>query len=165
MPLPSAGHALYDADTLEKLYDEFTGKTVFDRSRNFCLAPSMGGSYFGSPRQEAPLYKSSFKAITNMACNSDTKIKRTMPIGKLYYFKCTNQDYYKTRATRYFNLIKTHLRNMDKNTKTHDCGWCFFPMYWREEKHLTIGELSAYVLWCDFPAKPECKVIEMSAFQ
>ena len=165
-----SGHAIYGSDTLTKLYDEFTGKTIFNRSRKFCLAPSMGGSLFGAEQKEAPLYLSDFKTLIDMACNSEAKINRTMPIGSLYYFKCENQDYYKTRATRYFNLIKMHLREMDKNNKTHDCVshdcvWCFFPMYWREEKHLIIGELSAYVLWFDFPAKPECKVIEMSAFQ
>ena len=107
MPLPSAGHAIYGSDTLAKLYDEFTGKTIFNRSRKFCLAPSMGGSLFGAEQKEAPLYKSDFNTLIDMAYNSEAKINRTMPIGSLYYFKCENEDYYKTRATRYFNLIKT----------------------------------------------------------
>lgn len=112
----------------------------------------MGGSFFGGIRKETKLDKKSFRVLTSLVCNNDAEIKGTLPIGKVYYFKASNQKYYKTRAARYFNLIKGHIFTMDKACKKNVL-WCFFPMYHTEHDHLIIDELNAFVLWFELPAK------------
>ena len=173
--LPTINCAIYGVARLAKLYQEFTRETVFNTTRKYCLKPSMGGSYLGGIRKETALDKKSFRVITSIFCKSDAEINGTMPIAKLYYFKCKNQDYYKHQSSRYFKLIKYHLIDMDRRNNIHEypfhksvpheyesderlsgeCLWCFFPMYWTEKKHLLAGELSAFVFWFSQRKKPK----------
>ncbi len=151
------GHAIYGVDKLAELYHKFTRETVFNTSRKDCLKQSMGGSFFGGIRKKLVLDKRSFRAIISLVCDTDLKIEGNLPIGKLLHFKANNQEHYKTRAPRYFNLVKRHLFDMDKKDKTHDYVWCFFPMYHTEYGHLMIEELGAFVMW--FKLKAKAKIV------
>ena len=158
------GHAIYGVSKLAKLYEEFTRETIFNSSRQYCLKPSMGGSFFGGIRKETKLDRKSFRVITSLVCTSEAEIKGTLPIGKLYYFSAMNQEYYKTRAARYFNLIKGHIFTMDKACKKNVL-WCFFPMYWTDRKHLIVNNLGAYALWFELPPKQKAKLYDVKQYQ
>lgn len=154
------GHMIYGAGQLAKLYREFTRESVFSTQQKYCLKPSMGGSFFGDFRKETNLDKKSFRVISSLVCNSYAEIKGSLPIGKLYYFKAKNQIYYKTRTAQYFNLIKRQLFTLDKECN-NDALWCFFPMHHTEHDHLSIGEVSAYVLWFEKPRRLSAKIIKL----
>ena len=163
--MQDGSHAIYGVGTLAKLYREFTRETIFNSSRQWCVKPTMGGSYFGDIRREGHLDKKSFRVISSLVCKGDAQIEGHLPLGKLYYFNATNQEYYKNRATRYFNLIKYRLYELNKKNETSDCLWCFFPMYWTDRKHLIVNNLSAYVLWFEIPPRPKAKIMEMELSQ
>ena len=155
-------HAIYGVGKLAQLYREFTRESVFSKEQRYCLKPSMGGSFFGNIRKETRLDKKSFRIISSLVCDSEAEIKGILPVGKLYYFKAKNQEYYKTRASQYFNLVKRHLFTLDKKCK-NDVLWCFFPMYHTEHDHLVLGELSAFILWFEKPSKQKAKLYHIGA--
>jgi hypothetical protein len=153
-------HAIYGVGKLSSLYREFTRQTVFNTARKFCVKPSMGGSFFGNARDEAILTKKSFRAIASVFHNTDDEIKGVLPVGKLLYFKADNQARYQKMATRYFNLVKYRLIEVDKKSN-NDVLWCFFPMYWTEKEPLIFGEISAFVIWFERPPLPSAKILEL----
>ena len=159
----AGSHAIYGVGKLAQLYREFTRETVFTTSQSVSLKPSMGGSFFGGTKKETHLDKKRIRMISSLVCSTDAEIKGTLPIGKLYYFKAQNQEYYKTRTRRYFSLVKQHLITLDNECK-NDVLWCFFPMYHTEFHHLIIGELSVFVLWFEKPPKQKAKFYDMSFY-
>lgn len=152
-------HAIYGVGKLAALYREFTRQTVFNTARRHCAKPSMGGSFFGNVRDETLLTKKSFRAITSVFHNTEDEIKGVVPVGKLLYFKASNQERYQKMAVRYFNLVKYRLREVDKE-RDNEVLWCFFPMYHTEKKHLVVEEISACVLWFERPPKPEAVILD-----
>lgn len=162
--MPSAfkdnSFAIYGVGKLANLYREFTRQTVFTASQKICAKPTMGGSFFGNVRDEAKLDSKRFRAISSVFYNSEEEIKGIIPVGKLLYFKASNQERYQNMATRYFNLVKYRLREVDKESK-NDVLWCFFPMYWTEKDHLMVGQISAFVMWFERPPLPLAKIIDL----
>ena len=157
-------HAIYGVGKLSALYRELSRQTVFNTSRKFCAKPSMGGSFFGNARDETILTKKSFRAIASVFHNTDDEIKGVVPVGKLLYFKASNQKRYQKMAARYFNLVKYQLIEADKD-RENDVLWCFFPMYWTEKEFLLYGEVSAFVMWFERPSLPSAKVLELRALK
>ncbi|MEE8059944.1 MAG: hypothetical protein V3T17_19255 [Pseudomonadales bacterium] len=153
-------NAIYGVGKLGRLDAEFTRQTVFNTSRQFCVKPSIDGSFFGGLRKETVLNDKLFRILISKFYNTEEEIEGHLPVGKLFYFKAKNQDYYKTRAGQYFRLIKRHLIELDKKAISQECVWCFFPMYHTQHNHLTVGELSAYVMWFKKPAKPTAKIYQ-----
>lgn len=155
-----ASHAIYGVGKLAALYREFTRQSAFNTTRRICVKPSMGGSFFGNARNETILTKKSFRAIASVFHNTDEEIKGVVPVGKLLYFKASNQERYQKMATRYFNLVKYRLIEVDKE-RDNEVLWCFFPMYHTEKKHLIVGEISAFVIWFERPCKPSAEILEL----
>lgn len=163
MNLPAANRTFYDVTKLAKLYGDLTRETVFNTARNYCLKPSFGGSFLNGINKESFLDNKSFRLIIGLFGNGEG----TMPCAKLYYFKCGNQNYYKSKTSRYFNLVKHTMRDMDRRNTTslykpHESIWCFFPMYWATNNNLIYEEISAYILW--FSKRPAPKVTLPNVF-
>lgn len=168
----SLAHAIYGVGKLAQLYREFTRESIFTTSRRLRVKPTMGGSFFGGYDRETGLDKKSFRAISSLVCDSDAHIEGRLPIGKLYYFKADNQEYYQTRAAQYFGLVKRYLYDLDKSSTgeclhkcAHSCVWCFFPMVHREHEHLIVGEINAYVMWFQVPSRRKATLYDLRSFQ
>lgn len=142
---------LYGIDKLSALYLEFTKYSVFGSSQAERVMPTCGGSFFGSKATERFLDKSRFEVMQSVFCHDELQIKGIMPVAELFYFRAENQKRYQQYPRRYFDLVKMHLCEMNKQSTTHDNAWCFFPMYHREEGHLQFFEISAFVLWLKKP--------------
>ena len=139
------GRAIYGVGKLAALYREFTQRSVFTPPDIKRVKPTCGGNFFGGTGKEMGLDKSRFRVMISVFCHSELQNRGVLPVSELLYFKAENQKHYQSNPTRYFQLVKAQLFELDRQVTSLDCVWCFFPMYHRAEKHLFIKEISAFV--------------------